>query len=75
MVYLARSQKRGHEGKEKKSTVKYELVLKYPELKKVIVLPNSKQSVDTIKNIRRLNPLFFVMLSKSIQTIKSFLYL
>lgn len=55
--------KRGHDGSEK-ATVKVQGVLHYPELNKVLVLPNTKQNIS-VKKVKRRNELFFLMLGKS----------
>lgn len=61
-VQLA-GKKRTHEGAEK-TTVKVQGVVNYPELKKVLILPNTKQNADCIKKSKRRNELFFIMLCK-----------
>lgn len=57
--------KRTHDGVEKteKTTVKVQGVINYPELNKVLILPNTKQNVDSIKKAKRRNELFFLMLA------------
>lgn len=55
--------KRGHDGTEK-TTVKVQGVIHYPELNKVLILPNTKQNAASIKKSRRRNELFFIMLGK-----------
>ncbi|CAH0557956.1 unnamed protein product [Brassicogethes aeneus] len=57
-----KGKKRDHKGEEKQ-TVKVENTINYPELKKVVILPNSKQSIEGIKKKKRRNVLFFVMLT------------
>lgn len=52
----------GTETKPPKETVKIRGQINYPELAKVIVLPNAKQSVDHIKRVRKRNEYFFLML-------------
>ncbi|CAG9823641.1 unnamed protein product [Phaedon cochleariae] len=54
--------KRNHEGVEK-TTVKVQGTINYPELNKVIILPNRKQNADSIKKMKRRNELFFLMLA------------
>lgn len=54
--------KRAHDGTEK-TTKKVKGLINYPELNKVIVLPNTKQNVP-IKKVKRRNELFFLMLGK-----------
>ncbi|VEN34947.1 unnamed protein product [Callosobruchus maculatus] len=54
--------KRKHDGAEK-TTVKVKGEITYPELNKVIILPNTKQSADSIKKSKRRNELFYVMLA------------
>lgn len=54
----------GTETKPPKETVKVRRQINYPELAKVIILPNAKQSVDHIKRVRRRNEYFFLMLGE-----------
>nr|CAH7737592.1 unnamed protein product [Callosobruchus chinensis] len=54
--------KRKHDGAEK-TTVKVKGEINYPELNKVVILPNTKQSADSIKKSKRRNELFYVMLA------------
>ncbi|KAJ8950495.1 hypothetical protein NQ318_015239, partial [Aromia moschata] len=60
-VQLA-GKKRTHSGDEK-TTVKVQGVINYPELNKILILPNTKQNADSIKKIRRRNELFYLMLT------------
>ncbi|XP_044750974.1 SUMO-activating enzyme subunit 1 [Coccinella septempunctata] len=53
--------KRSHDGSEK-TTVQVQGQIDYPELNKVLIFPNTKQSVDAIKKSKRRNELFFLML-------------
>ncbi|XP_074025647.1 SUMO1 activating enzyme subunit 1 [Leptinotarsa decemlineata] len=57
-----KGKKRKHDGEEK-TTVKVQGTINYPELKKVIILPNTKQNADCIKKTKRRNDLFFLMLT------------
>ncbi|XP_066251142.1 SUMO-activating enzyme subunit 1 [Euwallacea similis] len=57
--------KRNHDGTEskpEKETVRVKGQIVYPEINKVIILPNTKQSVDHIKKVKRRNDFFFLML-------------
>lgn len=54
--------KRAHDGTEK-TTIKVQGVLHYPELKKVLVLPNTKQNIS-VKKVKKRNELFFLMLGE-----------
>ncbi|CAH1967077.1 unnamed protein product [Acanthoscelides obtectus] len=54
--------KRKHDGSDKTS-VKVKGEINYPELNKVIILPNTKQSADSIKKSKRRNELFYAMLA------------
>lgn len=59
------AKKRAHDGTEtkaEKETVKVKGQIDYPDLNKVIILPNTKQSVDSIKKVKRRNEYFFLML-------------
>lgn len=61
------SKKRTHDSTEikpERETVKVKSEIVYPELNKVIILPNTKQSVESIKKVKRRNEYFFLMLSK-----------
>ncbi|CAG9859237.1 unnamed protein product [Phyllotreta striolata] len=56
--------KRTHGEKDhEKTTIKVQGVINYPELKKVLILPNTKQSADSIKKSKRRNELFYIMLA------------
>lgn len=60
------AKKRAHDGTEtkpEKETVKVKSEMIYPELNKVIILPNTKQSVEHIKKVKRRNEYFFLMLT------------
>ncbi|KAF7269622.1 hypothetical protein GWI33_017347 [Rhynchophorus ferrugineus] len=60
------AKKRTHDGieeKPEKETVKVRSEIVYPELNKVIILPNTKQSVEPIKKVKRRNEYFFLMLT------------
>lgn len=59
-VILA-GKKRSHDGDEK-STIKITGKIEYPALNKVIILPNTKQSTEPIKKVKRRNEYFFLML-------------
>ncbi|ERL89128.1 SUMO-activating enzyme subunit 1 [Dendroctonus ponderosae] len=50
------------ETKPEKETVNVKGQIVYPELNKVLILPNTKQSVDHIKKVKRRNEYFFLML-------------
>ncbi|XP_060517388.1 SUMO-activating enzyme subunit 1 [Cylas formicarius] len=57
--------KRGHDSKETKAEreiLKVKGEIKYPELYKVIILPNKKQNADCIKKSKRRNEYLFLML-------------
>ncbi|XP_066141922.1 SUMO-activating enzyme subunit 1 [Euwallacea fornicatus] len=57
--------KRNHDGTEskpEKETIRVKGQIVYPEINKVIILPNTKQSVDHIKKVKRRNDYFFLML-------------
>ncbi|XP_050307205.1 SUMO-activating enzyme subunit 1 [Anthonomus grandis grandis] len=59
------TQKRAHDGtmiKGEKEIVKTKGQIIYPELKRVIILPNTKQSIDHIKKTKRRNEYFYLML-------------
>lgn len=57
--------KRSYDGSEK-SSVQVQGQIEYPELNKVLVFPNTKQSVDAIKKSKRRNELFFLMLGNDL---------
>ncbi|CAG9759585.1 unnamed protein product [Ceutorhynchus assimilis] len=48
--------------KSEKEIVKVKHQLVFPELKEVLIMPNTEQSVDHIKKIRKINPYFYFML-------------
>ncbi|KAJ8984071.1 hypothetical protein NQ317_006569 [Molorchus minor] len=56
------TKKRSHEGFEKK-TEKVQRSIKYPELNKILIMPNTKQNADSVKNPKRRNELFYLMLT------------
>ncbi|EFA08714.1 SUMO-activating enzyme subunit 1 [Tribolium castaneum] len=59
-IQLATGAKRGHEGDKKTKRIKGKLT--YPPLNKVLVLPNTKQDIGSIKKMSRPNKLFVCML-------------
>ncbi|KAK9870538.1 hypothetical protein WA026_008100 [Henosepilachna vigintioctopunctata] len=46
-----------------KTTIQVKGQIDYPELNKVLIFPNTKQSIDAIKKSNRRNGLFFLMLT------------
>lgn len=49
-----------------KTTVKVVGKMQYPELNKVLVLPDTKQKTEPVKKVKRRNDLFYLMLGKDI---------
>lgn len=59
--------KRAHDGTliaGEKSIVRKIKSYNYPDLNKVLILPDTKQKTEAIKKVKRRNPLFYLMLSK-----------
>lgn len=56
------SGKKRKQDETEKTTVQVQSTLNYPELNKVVILPNTKQSVEPIKKTKRHNEYFFLML-------------
>ncbi|CAG9768334.1 unnamed protein product [Ceutorhynchus assimilis] len=57
--------KRSHSGistKPVNEIVKVKDQFIFPELKEVLIMPNTKQSLDHIKQIRKMNPYYYLML-------------
>ncbi|KAL1490596.1 hypothetical protein ABEB36_013262 [Hypothenemus hampei] len=57
--------KRAYDGsaaKPENETVRVKSQIVFPELNKVLILPNTKQSVEHIKKVKRRNEYFFLML-------------
>lgn len=60
--------KRAHDGTlitGEKSIVRKVRTVTYPDLNKVLILPDTKQKTEPIKKTKRRNPLFYLMLSKN----------
>lgn len=59
--------KRAHDGTlvvGEKTIVRKVRSFVYPDLNKVLILPDTKQKTEAIKKVKRRNPLFYLMLSK-----------
>lgn len=59
--------KRAHDGTlitGEKSIVRKVRTFTYPDLNKVLILPDTKQKTESIKKTKRRNPLLYLMLSK-----------
>lgn len=59
--------KRAHDGTliaGEKTIVRKIRSFAYPDLNKVLILPDTKQKTEAIKKVKRRNPLFYLMLSK-----------
>ncbi|XP_072376456.1 SUMO-activating enzyme subunit 1 [Diabrotica undecimpunctata] len=57
---VKKGKKRTHKGE--KVTVKVQCEINYPDLNKVLILPNTKQNIDSIKKSKRRNDLFYLVL-------------
>lgn len=60
--------KRAHDGTlvtGEKRMIRTAKVFNYPDLNKVLILPDTKQKTEAIRKVKRRNPLFYLMLSKN----------